>query len=632
MAAVAVPLSLNPKRFALLTDAGDALAPEVVSESPLRLRYANLPPGAREFRIQTNFRDAQPEYLVYRPGAAPAPPPPAAPPVPAGGLRAAFAAKSADPVAALRFLSENGSPEARALGREFLAKAIEEETAMGLRAFLEYNAAAAEPRLTRAALLASPYSPEYARQVMRTFFLMRKPRQAPAGCAACGGAGASPCASCKGGQARGDCPRCLAKGQVSCILCDGSGTQDHQGYKGTIVLTLEKDTRARNEKGQQGTLHACTLTYRMSPCAGGRFHLQVEKVPGCSHTENQPSSQAIDQPCEKFWNEMRLFVFSGRAKIQILGRQGRLSPFSSSAARRFLADYEQCRAGRVACDRCAGRRQEACSMCAGAGKADLLCPFCDGTAVKACVSCLGCGDASWLRRLIPEAPALGRALDFDAMRLREWMDGSARAAWRREELSRRLQEAKKGLDPTARVTPDFVEVNCPKCRGAAGDCEECWSTGRREYFEGSAAYQRYALASRLERQWADAGKVAPPAFLALPRREDGQAVARPAPPPPPPAAPRTPAGLPPDVESSIRRADDLQESGKAHLTRLRTSTDQNVWMEAAGRALADLREAQTIYTWCQERLDELGIAAPKPLLDKVRANLQALVVARRASP
>ncbi len=55
-------------------------------------------------------------------------------------------------------------------------------------------------------------------------------------------------------------------------------------------------------------------------------------------------------------------------------------------------------------------------------------------------------------------------------------------------------------------------------------------------------------------------------------------------------------------------------------------------MDAAVKALADLKQAQTLYATAQERLDALGIEVPKELLSKFRINMQALILARRTVP
>jgi hypothetical protein len=648
--AIDTPLPIDPKEFLLLTDGGLVLAPQVRTEgNPIRLHYAGIPRSARKLLVQTGLRGERPAYWVFpvEPAAvAPAPaaePPRTAPPKPSTeGLRARFESAISDPVAALRLLAKEPSDEARRLAREALARLIPEDATAGMKALTEGRAEPAEKALVRAALLSDPYSPALSRQLMRAFFLMKQPRKTPTGCASCGGAGAAPCGACQKGLAEGACPRCEAKGQVACILCEGSGTMDHHGYKGTVILTLENDTQARNEKGQRGTLHAGTITYQMSPCAGGEFPLRFESVTKCSHFPGKESSQTLKQPCLKFWNEMKMFVFSGKAKIKILNPKGQPVPFSSVAAKRFLADYESCKGGRIPCDRCAGKKTDLCSLCAGKGKAMLLCAGCDGTSLKPCATCKGFGDAAWLAGLLPPsaAPELAQALDQHAAAIKGWMDERQRRASRRVDLARRLEEASKGLDPTAKLTADTLEVACPRCKGQGGDCEECWATGRREYNAGTPQHERYALVERLKRQSGerDEGAPAPPPFGVVAAAE-AATTAGPVKPPPalPPAEDpaRKPAAalpVPPAVQDLIRRADALQETGRTNLEKAKTSPDPAIWMEAATRALADLKQAQTLYATAQEKLDDLGIEVPGELLKKFRINMQALVMARRAAP
>jgi hypothetical protein len=642
---------LDPKRFFLLTDEGASLSPEVKGTSPLRLRYKAVPKTARELRLQTVFRGPRPEYVVFPVAAkgdptasTPAPDPSAppkpdspAPPKPDAGLRASFEAKLAqDPVAAFRSLAENPTEEARGLARAAMARVVRADLDAGLKAFAENKADLVEKHLTRAALLAEAYSPELSRQVMRMLFLMKQPRKTPTGCAPCKGAGAAPCGGCKGGLTTGNCPRCEARGQVNCLLCDGAGTMDHHGYKGTLVLTLERDTRAKDEFGRSGVLPAQTVTYQMKPCAGGSFPLHTENV--LAKGGARPP-QNVSQPCSKFWNEMKMFVFSGKAKIKITSSRGQLVPFSSAASRRFFADYEICKSGHVPCDRCAGRKTDVCSVCAGKGQAQRLCTTCEGTSLQACAACKGYGDASWLSKLLPSAPELQRQFLEQAVAIRDWLDERARLATRREDLARRLEEAKKGLDPTAKLTEDVVDILCPRCKANGSECEECWATGRREYYQGTPQYERYALAKRLERQVKEASQpsTAGPSLVAFGESEPAAgAAAGPAKPPPsipsPVRNPGAPVAIPKTVEEIIKKADELHETGKAHLEKAKATTDQAVWMDEAVKALNDLKNAQTLYATAQEKLDEAGAAVPKELLLKFRTNMQALIMARRTAP
>jgi len=643
---VETPLPLDPRGFVLVTDQGKAIAPQVRTEGdPIRLHYAGIPPSTRRIRFQTGFRGERLEYLVHPvtpreegPAAVPAPPRVEEPKPAPGNLRAAFEAKLADPLAALRFLAGQPSDEAKRLAREALARLIPEDVAAGTKAIGEGKADPAERPLTRAALLADPYSPDLSRQLMRALFLLKQPRKVPTGCATCGGAGSAPCAACQKGLAEGACPRCEAKGQVACLLCEGSGTMDHHGYKGTLELAVERDIRIKYQ-GRMGTLKAQTLAYQMSPCSNGHFPLRTESVVTAGGARKTDS---VQQPCGKFWDEMKMFVFSGKARIKVLNPKGQLVPFSSVAAKRFFADYETCKGGRVTCDRCAGKKTDTCDRCAGKGRAMLLCPACEGTSLKACAACRGYGESAWLAGLLPpaSAPELSQALAREAEALKGWLDERARRSSRREDLTRRLEEARKGLDPTAKLTPDILEVTCPRCRGQGGECEECWGTGRREYYDGTPQYERYALVERLKRQTEDRGEPAagPPPVGPIAAAEAGTTAGPVKPPPvlPPLTDPaRKPAAslpVPPAVQETIRRADALHETGRSNLEKAKTTSDQAVWMEAAARALSDLKQAQTLYATAQEKLDDLGIEVPKELLQKFRINMQALVMARRTAP
>jgi hypothetical protein len=616
---------LDPAAFLLLADDGTALAPRVLqARPPFRLRYSDVPAGARRLRLQTAFRTERPEYVFFELPPPPAPAaseapveksPPAAPPDFETRL-------AADPIAALRSLDPAAGRRARAAA----ARTLRADLETGLRAFVSSDPRAAEKPLARAALLAAPDAPELSRQLVRLLFLLPGPRRIPTDCAACGGQGSAPCGSCRDGRAPGPCPRCEAKGHVPCLLCDGGGTLDHYGFRGTFILSLQ-DRRVRTAAGT-GTLHGQTITYRLDPCSGGNFHLRTENVITCEH-KNDPRVKPVkfdgSVPCAEFWNQLKLYAFNGRARIQIVDPRGQPRPVSPSAARRFLADFETCKGGRIPCERCAGRRTDLCSLCGGAGRAPLPCPACEGTARRACPSCKGYGDASWLARLLPPAdPALRETLERQARALRDWIDARARRVALREDLARRLEEARRGLDPSARLTDDYVDVPCPRCKGAGGECEECWASGRREYYEGTPPYERYALARRLERRLQEAaGPEAPPEIVPWPD----------APVPPVSAPPPAPAvAIPSTVEDIVRKADALHESGKAHLEKAKAAADPAVWGEEASRALQDLRQAQTLYAAAQEKLDAEGRPVPRELREKFRTNMQALIMARRAAP
>jgi hypothetical protein len=549
--------------------------------------------------------------------------------------------RGTDPVAAIKFLSEHPGEPAQKIGRSAIARQITQDVASGLKAYAEGKGDQAELPFTRAALLADLYGPEFSRQLMRLVFLLKQPRKTPTGCATCKGLGAAACSACQAGLVLGPCTRCESKGSVPCLLCDGSGTLTHHGYKGTLVLVAEHpvSVHIKNDKGKtvRATLDPQTLTYQMNVCSGGSFALQTESV---NSKTGAKTTGSTNQPCSKFWSEMKLFVFNGRAKIKVNNNKGQLTPLSSQGARRFFGDYEICTAGHVTCDRCTGKRTDSCMVCQGKGKAMVACDKCEGAGMIACASCKGYGDSSWIAKVLPAAPLLSKALLDHATYIKTWIDESQRRANRQTDLARRLEEAKKGTDPTAKVTPDFVDIVCPKCKGNGGECEECWGAGRREYYEGTAQYERYALVEKLSRQVSELAKtpVTPLALPPLPESEGAAPVVqgpRPAPavPQPLPAGP-PPAGLaiPKTVEEMVKKADDFHESGKGHLEKSKAASDNATWIDEGMKALSDFKNAQILYTAAQEKLDESGSMVPRALLDKFRTNMQGLVMARKQVP
>ena len=560
-------------------------------------------------------------------------------------LKAKFEAKRAtDPVGAFKLLAESPGGPAGEIARAALARQLSQDLAAGLKAWSENNAALAETHLLRAAQLASPYSPEFSRELSRAILLLNQPLKAPLACATCKGAGRAPCAACKQGLALQPCPRCEAKGSVNCLLCAGSGALDHHGYKGTLVLSVKTDTRVtfKDPSGKvlKGTLPAQVLTYGMAPCSGGSFTLTTESVVAKTQAKK---TDTTSQPCEKFWDQMKMFVFSGKAKIQVNNNKGQLAPLTPTAAKRFFADYEACKAGSLTCDRCVGKKTDACSTCEGKGQANLPCAACDGTSIAACAACKGYGDGTFMVRVLPAAPVLAKTLDEQGRTLHEWLNGRSRRASRQGDLTRLLAEAKKGADATAKFDADkgFVDVLCPKCKGAGSACEDCWGAGRREFLEGSAPYERYALIDRLGRQLADAAKAVPappPAFSPLPENETGAAPVAVLPPsapsatPPPAPLPGSALIIPATVEEMLKKADALHETGKSHLEKSKASSDNAVWIQEAQLAVKDLRDAQALYGSAQEKLDETGAPVPRTLLDKFRINMQALVMARKQVP
>jgi hypothetical protein len=545
------------------------------------------------------------------------------------------AAFKADPVEALKQIALVPGDAARALARPALSRQIAADAAAGLAASSEGKADVAEKHLARAALLADPYAPDFSRQLLRTLALLKQPRKLPPSCGACKGAGGSACVKCKAGMVEGPCGSCEAKGSVTCLLCDGRGTLDHHGYGGRIQIVISRPTpfTMKNDKGKtvSGKLTPQTLTYTMGRCSGGSFSLRTESTGG--------KTDSVSQPCPTFWGQMKMFVFNGKLKLRVTNPKGELAPIGSAAARRLMAEYETCKGGSVPCDRCSGKKTDPCPSCAGAAKAPALCADCEGTALSPCGACKGYGDSSWLARLLPaaQAPALSQALASQAVEIKAWLDGRARAASRKEELARRLAEARKGADPTAKFDGDSVEIACPQCKGRGGSCEDCWGEGRREFTVGTSAFERYAIIDRLSKTSVAVAPPAPPALGALPEAEAAlaaQAPARPETPKPatPLVVPAVSVPIPKTVEEMIRKADELFETGKVHLEKSKASSDNAVWVDEGLKAVADLRNAQTLYAAAQEKLDETGAPVPRELQQKYRVNMQALVMARKQIP
>lgn len=547
------------------------------------------------------------------------------------------ALRATDPVGALKLLAQSPGEASQKLARPMIAKQISQDVAAGLKAFGEGKGDQAEGPLLRAALLADLYAPDYSRQVLRLWHLLRQPRKTQTACAPCKGAGGATCTACQAGLAPGPCSLCDAKGSVTCLLCNGSGTLDHRGYKGPLVIVADHEVpvMVKNDKGKtvRARLNPQTLTYTMSPCTGGTFSLATESV--LAKTGAKTTGTA-NQPCSKFWSEMKLFVFSGKTKIKVNNNKGLLTGISGQGARRFLADYETCAAGRVACDRCTGKKTEPCATCQGRGKAMTACDKCAGAGAIACATCRGYGDSAWIAGVLPAAPGLAKALVDQAAELKAWIDDRQRRAHRQVDLARRLEEAKKGLDPTAKLTTDVVDVVCPRCKGS-GECEDCWSAGRREYYEGTAQYERYALVGKLTRQLDELAKstLAPYTPAPLPESEAAAApvVQKPATPDPLPAGP-VPGGLvlPKTIDEMIKKADELHETAKAHLEKSKAAPDNATWIDEGVKALSDFKNAQILYTAAQEKIDETGGAVPRTLIEKYRTNMQGLVMARKQVP
>jgi hypothetical protein len=82
----------------------------------------------------------------------------------------------------------------------------------------------------------------------------------------------------------------------------------------------------------------------------------------------------------------------------------------------------------------------------------------------------------------------------------------------------------------------------------------------------------------------------------------------------------------------VKKADELHESGKAHLEKSKAASTNETWIDEGMKALADFKYAQILYTAAQEKLDEQGAPVPKALQEKFRINMQGLVMARKQVP
>ena len=622
--------AFNPATFYLLTDRGKMISPRVRGEKPYVLRYDGIPPTVRKARIQTGFRGPRPDYLLVampeRTAAKPTPvaPAPADATPKAADLKARFSAEAArDPIAALRSLAGKPAADARPLARNAIAHAINVDLAAGKKAIEAGDGAVAERHLSRAALLAAPYHAPLSDMLVKMIHLAKEPRKGRLTCSACSGSGAADCKSCEKGLVPGDCSHCASRGKADCFLCGATGKLDHYGFRGKLVLTVPRTIKVVMRSGR-GTLYAQTINWNMSPCAGqGSFNLHTQNR---LHATGRGKQSQVRQTCANFWKEMKMFVFNGRAEIRIAGKQGLVVPFAPVAARRFLADYGRCKAGKVPCDLCEGKMQTRCILCGGRGKSPAPCTTCAGSGHQACSSCHGYGDASWLKRILPEAPAIASALKAQAAEIDLWLQARARLETRRSEVARALTEVRKKLDSRAKLTEYLVEVPCPRCKGKR--CAECWATGRREYGAGTAEYARYDMARRLERRLEvlKTARADDPEILVIPVLKPNAPVVMVQ-----PRKMRT-VEIPGTVKEMIRKADGLHKTGLSHLLTSKESKDEKIWIDEGYKALDDLRNAQTLYASAQETLDAKGQESPMELLKKFRINMQALVMARKQVP
>jgi hypothetical protein len=312
----------------------------------------------------------------------------------------------------------------------------------------------------------------------------------------------------------------------------------------------------------------------------------------------------------------------------------------------MFAEYEKCGSGRVACDSCEGKGIGKCGPCGAKGRRLGLCTTCWGAGAQPCLVCNASGDSTWLGDKIPttRVPALGACMNKHVKALNAWQTRRAAAIAHRENVRVHLAEAKKGLDPTAKLTPDSVNVACTKCAGKGGKCEPCWGAGRREFFAGTPEYEKYERARKLKDQFAmlSKGSLGVSAASIQLDIEDNSIEPWKAPPPsdaeppkpqPPPSGGGgiggTIAGLPQDLQDEIAKADKLFEEGKAAYDRAANAGDDNEKRSSeAQQAKKSLKEAMELYSKISETLDVRGLDTPKALNDKINLCGQALKLAR----
>ncbi|HEY3227376.1 MAG TPA: hypothetical protein VGK61_10335 [Planctomycetota bacterium] len=474
-------------------------------------------------------------------------------------------------------------------------------------------------------------------------------------CAACKRTGETDCALCQSGIVAQGCRTCSGKGQGPCALCNGAGTLPHGGYAGELRLRVDKDFKAKimyEGKARIATYDAQRIFWTLRPCSGaGNVDLRTSTTP---LDPNKPAGKTDRylMKCTDLFDQLRLYVFNGKARVFTTQYEDEKDELKPELVKRLFADYEKCKDGRIPCDACEGKRAGKCVQCAGKGTRLGSCSDCGGAGSTSCATCRTSGDSSWLAAKVPatKMPALASCLDVHVKALAAWQDRRAKEKAKREQVRGQLVQARLGLDPTAKLTPNFVNVPCVKCAGKGGSCEDCWGVGRREHYPGTPVYERYANAKKLEAQYDQLSKASLGVgtaeiqlkiednlldhdFRLPPAPKDGPVQ------PPPPKAPGVGSGiggdisrLPEELRTKLAEADKLHEEGKAALMKAKASDDNAVWQSEAKKAVKCFWDAQMIYGQVQDTLDERGIDVPRALVDKISTNQQALVMARKTVP
>jgi len=466
-------------------------------------------------------------------------------------------------------------------------------------------------------------------------------------CVPCKGTGEADCEACLSGTVAQTCRNCTGKGQASCAHCSGKGKIVHAGYGGDLRFLIEKSFKAYvvvNGKRRLADIHPQRMFWTLKPCKGtGKCEIRSSSTP---LDPNKAAGQGgkFELTCAELFDQIKVNVFNGKAKMYTSDKDKDL--LTPEQAKRFFAEYEKCSGGHLTCDACEGKQSGKCGPCGGVGMRLGACSTCNGAGSTPCPTCLTSGDSSWLAAKIPatRVPALGSCLDTHVKALQDWHEKRAKERARREQVRVRLAEARKGLDPTAKLTAEYVNVTCVKCSGKGGSCEECWGAGRREYYPGTPTHDKYAAAKKLEEQFVQLAKASygvSTAEIQL-RIEDSSIDEFKIPPAAPvePPKPPKPAGvgsgiggkiadLMPELQERIAKADAMHEQGKQAYERAAAAGEDNEKRkDEAVKAKNLFRDAQSLYAFVQEFLDEAGTDTPRELVDKVSTNLQALKMAR----
>ncbi|MHC4607021.1 MAG: hypothetical protein ACYTAF_08780, partial [Planctomycetota bacterium] len=488
-------------------------------------------------------------------------------------------------------------------------------------------------------------------------------------CPACSGLGGVVCDKCKKeGFVLGECSRCKASGRVNCQLCGGSGKNKHKGYVGIIFLDIPRDFKMKVKiqgKWRTGTMPAQLITYEMSEDSGdGKFtlntHTKVKPSTKVDKLRGQEERHTFQKPCQEFWDEMERFVFTGKAKIKVPDRSGNLTTYSASSAKRLLADYEHCSKGSVKCERCNGRKKKSCTTCSGSKQSPAVCADCAGGGHAVCETCFGFKKTEnllWVTGLVPpdKVTDLKDALEEHAGALEKWLaERAGQLTWRRN-ITRSLMATLAKQSPDAEFGEGYVTVKCPKCRGSGGTCQECWGTGKRQYYEGSSKYEEYSTAKQLAERIGrfhpanagplpsstikETGKVATGIAemdherrtQEIRKRIRGEGLDKDLPKDLPPV-PSEFRHLPEDVQLHIRRGIAYNQLGEKHFKLADSNVNPSGWVEESYVAIGAYRKAQTEFATAQETLDARGIGVPVDMLRMYRENLQALFWARKHAP